>query len=127
MLPLLPTSTAEAMANLLDYVRHDPAARTPEAVEAALAASLANGDAQAAAAVGQGMFASPRLEEVAAQIAAPTLVVWGAEDRLFPPAIADLVVGLFRRVPRERWGTLAAEVGVISAYRKQNNRLRAAV
>ena len=39
--------------------------------------------------------------------------------------IADLIVGLFRRVPRDRWPELAAEVGVISAYRKQNNRLRA--
>src|SRR5262249_18373778 len=29
--------------------------------------------------------------------------------------IADLVVDLFRRVPRERWGALASEVGVISA------------
>jgi len=58
-----------------------------------LARSLASGDAQAATAVGQGMFISPRLEDVAARIAAPTLVVWGQEDRLFPMAIADLVTG----------------------------------
>ncbi len=41
--------------------------------------------------------------------------------------IADLVVGLFHATPRDRWGALAAEVGIISAYRKQNNRLRAAI
>jgi pimeloyl-ACP methyl ester carboxylesterase len=82
-----------ATANLLAHVRHDPSARTPEAVARELAESQASGDAQAAAAVGQGMFASPRLEDVADRVTAPTLIVWGAEDRLFPPAIADLVAG----------------------------------
>ncbi len=41
--------------------------------------------------------------------------------------VADLVVGLFRAAPREGWPALAAEVGIISAYRKQNNRLRAEI
>jgi len=35
-----------------------------------------------------------------------------------------LVVALFRRTPRAAWEALASEVGIISAYRKQNNRLR---
>lgn len=87
-----PTTQAE-MRNLLDSVRLDPAARTSAAVSEALAASIASGDARAAAAVGKGMFASRRLEDVADQITAPTLVIWGAQDRLFPPAIADLVTG----------------------------------
>ena len=60
-----------------------------------------------------------------------TVRQWRADESRDNPReaaiIADLVVGLFRRVPRERWGPLAAEVGVISAYRKQNNRLRAEV
>ncbi len=38
--------------------------------------------------------------------------------------VAELVVALFRRTPRAAWEALAAEVGIISAYRKQNNRLR---
>lgn len=85
-----------ATANLLAHVRHDPAARTTENVAATLAAIQASGDAQAGQAVWKGLFVSPRLEEVAVKIAAPTLVVWGQEDRLFPPAIADLVVGHVR-------------------------------
>ena len=56
---------------------------------------------------------------------------WRADESRDNPReaaiIADLVVGLFRSVPRECWGTLAAEVGIISAYRKQNNRLRAEI
>jgi triacylglycerol lipase len=85
-----------ATANLLAHVRHDPAARTAEAVGRGLAQSQASGDAQAAALVGRGMFVSPRLEDVADRVTAPTLIVWGAEDRLFPPAIADLVMGHVR-------------------------------
>ncbi len=87
-----PTTAAE-MSNLLDHVRFDPAARTAEAVSQALAASLVTGDVQAAEAVGKGMFVSDRLEDVADKITVPTLVIWGAEDRLFPVGIADLVTG----------------------------------
>ena len=57
-----------------------------------------------------------------------TVRQWRADESRDNPReaaiIADLLVALFRRVPHERWGSLAAEVGVISAYRKQNNRLR---
>ena len=83
----------EEMQTLLAAVRHDPATHTPAYAEQALAASQASGDAQAAEAVGKGMFVSPRLEDVCDRVTAPTLVVWGADDSLFPPQIADLVVG----------------------------------
>jgi len=86
-----PATVAE-MRNLLDHVRLDPSTRGDAFASQALAASMATGDAQAAAALFQGMFASERLEDVAVRIAAPTLVVWGAEDRLFPPGLADMVV-----------------------------------
>lgn len=60
-----------------------------------------------------------------------TVRQWGKDESRDNPReaalIADLLVDLFRRVPRDGWGALAAEVGVISAYRKQNNRLRAAI
>lgn len=79
------------MRNLLDHVRHDPAARTGVAVAEALAASMASEDVKAAAAVGKGMYMSERLEDVGHRIMVPTLVIWGAEDRLFPAGIADLV------------------------------------
>lgn len=56
----------------------------------ALAGSIAIGDAQAAA-VGMGMFVSERLDDVADPITVPTFVVWGADHKLFPVGIADLV------------------------------------
>lgn len=87
-----PTTVAE-MSNLLDHVRFDPDTHTDEHAQKALAASMASGDAQAAAAVGAGMYGSERLEDVADRITTPTLVIWGAEDRLFPAGIADLVAG----------------------------------
>lgn len=86
-----PTSAAE-MQKLLTYVRYDPATHTDTYAATALAASQATGDAQAAEAVGKGLFTSERLEDVCDKITTPTLVLWGAEDKLFPPAIADLVV-----------------------------------
>jgi len=85
--------TVEEMTKLLSYVRFTPDTQTEAYATAALAASQATGDVQAAAAVGKGMYVSERLEDVCDRIAAPTLVLWGAEDKLFPAAIADLVVG----------------------------------
>ncbi len=84
---------AAAMSKLLLYVRFAPETHTEAVAAAALAASKATGDVQAAAAVGKGMFVSTRLEDVAEKVTAPTLVVWGAEDKLFPPPVADLVSG----------------------------------
>ena len=36
------------------------------------------------------LFKSPRLEEVLPKISAQTLVLWGADDRLFPSVLAGL-------------------------------------
>jgi len=90
-----------AMINLLAHVRHDPATHTPTFAQQALQASTDSGDAQAAEAVGKGMFASARLEDVAERINTPTLVLWGENDGLFPPAIADLVVSHIRGARKE--------------------------
>ena len=60
-----------------------------------------------------------------------TVRQWAADESRDNPReaaiVAELLVGLFRRVPRDHWPELAGEVGVISAYRKQNNRLRAEI
>jgi len=87
-----PQTVAE-METLLSFVRHDPQTHTKAFAEMALTAAQASGDAETAERVGNGMFMSERLEDLADRIAAPTLVIWGAEDRLFPPVIADLVAG----------------------------------
>jgi pimeloyl-ACP methyl ester carboxylesterase len=85
--------SVEDMAKLLSFVRHDPATHTREFAEIALACAQASGDAETAERVGNGMFISERLEDLADRIVAPTLVIWGAQDKLFPPVIADLVAG----------------------------------
>jgi pimeloyl-ACP methyl ester carboxylesterase len=85
--------TVDEMEKLLAFVRHDPQTHTKAFAQIALSAAQASGDAETAERVGNGMFISERLEDLADRIASPTLVIWGAEDRLFPPAIADLVAG----------------------------------
>ncbi|MBC7941506.1 MAG: alpha/beta fold hydrolase [Chitinophagaceae bacterium] len=90
-----PDSAAD-MHHLLSYLVVTPAMHTPEFAERALAELNASGDKQAAEVVFKGLFASPRLEEVLPGISAPTLVLWGAQDKLFPPALADMVSGGIR-------------------------------
>ncbi len=70
---------AAQMTKLLQTVRFDPATHQPAYIAKALEASKASGDAQSAAAVGKGMFVSPRLEDVADRVTAPTLIIWGAD------------------------------------------------
>jgi triacylglycerol lipase len=89
-------ATAAEMAQLLSFVLATPAMHTPQAAEHALAALDASGDKAAAEVVFKGLFDSPRLEELLPGISAPTLVVWGAEDKLFPPVLADVVAGGIR-------------------------------
>lgn len=85
--------SVEEMEKLLAYVRYDPDTHTREFAERALVGARESGDAETAERVGNGMFVSERLEDLADRIAAPTLVIWGAEDKLFPSVIADLVTG----------------------------------
>jgi superfamily I DNA and/or RNA helicase len=65
------------------------------------------------------------------QTARDTVREWrGDESRDNPreaALLAELLVAFFRRLPRATWADVAADVGVISAYRKQNNRLRAEI
>jgi pimeloyl-ACP methyl ester carboxylesterase len=88
--------TVVDMRKLLSYVLVSPTTQTQEFAERALAGLNASDDKVAAEAVFKGMFASPRLEEVMPGISAPTLVLWGAQDKLFPPALADLISGNIR-------------------------------
>ncbi|MBC7927138.1 MAG: alpha/beta fold hydrolase [Bryobacteraceae bacterium] len=87
-----PESVAD-MQKLLSLVTSDSSKHTAEFAATALDALNQSGDRAAGEAVFKGLFPSPRLEEVMPAIKAPTLVVWGAQDKLFPPVIADLVNG----------------------------------
>jgi pimeloyl-ACP methyl ester carboxylesterase len=85
--------SVEEMRKLLSYVLVAPATQTHEFAEHALDELNASGDKMAAEAVFKGLFVSPRLEEVMPNIKAETLVIWGTQDKLFPPGLADMVSG----------------------------------
>jgi triacylglycerol lipase len=86
-------ATADEMSKLLQHVLYSDFAHSPEFATKALDGLKASGDAAAAEVVFKGLFASPRLEDVMPKITAPTLVVWGAQDKLFPAAVANLLEG----------------------------------
>ncbi|MCU0625933.1 MAG: alpha/beta fold hydrolase [Gemmatimonadaceae bacterium] len=90
---LFPDSVDE-MARLLTFVRASPAAHTPEAAAAAFAAFEASGERTIVPRLFPALFGSPKLEEVMPRITAPTLVLWGNEDRFFPVALAPYITGL---------------------------------
>jgi triacylglycerol lipase len=89
-------ASVEEMERLLSLVLYSEFAHTQAFAERALKSLQASGDHQAAERVFQGLFVSPRLEDLMPKITAPTPVIWGAEDKLFPPVIADLVHGGIR-------------------------------
>jgi triacylglycerol lipase len=86
--------TLEEMQKLLSYVLYSDFAQTPEFAAQALAALQASGEPAIAGTLFAGLGASPRLEEVLPKITVPTLVIWGAEDKLFPVALAPYLTGL---------------------------------
>ncbi len=90
---LFPNSEAE-MAKLLSFVLVRPETQTPEYAREAYARFQASGERTIEARLGPALFGSARLEAVMPRITAPTLVIWGREDRLFPVALAPYITGL---------------------------------
>lgn len=86
--------TLDEMKNLLDHVLVSDFAHTDEFAAEALAALDASGERSIAARLFPALFASRRLEEVMPKITAPTLVIWGEADKLFPVALAPYIGGL---------------------------------
>lgn len=89
--------TVEEMHQLLAVALDAPFAQTPEFAAKALADFKASGEA---ATLGKlfAAFGAPDnkdrpLDDLLPLIQAPTLVAWGANDRLFPAALADIVAG----------------------------------
>ena len=81
-------NTAEEMQQLIDITVNSAVARTPGLAERALQRYVASGEKAITATWGLSLFKSPRLEEVLPRISAQTLVLWGADDRLFPSVLA---------------------------------------
>jgi len=84
-----PGNVAE-MDALIRFVINSPVADTPGLAERAFEAYVASGEKAITATWGQSLFTSPRLEDLLARITAPTLVLWGADDRLFPSVLAGV-------------------------------------
>lgn len=90
-------NTVDEMHKLLAATIASPFAQTPEFASKALAGFKASGEA---ASLGKlfADFQGPSntdkvLDDILPNVKAPTLVVWGAKDGLFPVALADVVVG----------------------------------
>lgn len=95
--------TVEEMQKLLKTVLTSPWAQERAFAERALAGFQASGEKATLGKLFAGFAdkASPDkpLDDLLPQVKVPTLVVWGAQDGLFPPALADLVVGGLTGVP----------------------------
>jgi pimeloyl-ACP methyl ester carboxylesterase len=89
--------TVDEMQKLPQTVLVSPWAQGREFAQKALAGFKASGEKETLGKLFAGFAdkASPDqpLDDLLPQVKAPTLVVWGAQDGLFPPALADVVVG----------------------------------
>lgn len=82
------------MKKLLSFVIHSDFAHTDEFAAQAFAKFQASGEKSLVPRLFPALVGSPKLEEVMPKISAPTLVIWGKEDKLFPVALAPYITGL---------------------------------
>jgi triacylglycerol lipase len=83
----------DEMQKLIDITINGPVARTPGLAEQAYARYVSSGEKAISATWGKSLFVSPRLEELFPKISAPTVVLWGADDKLFPSVLAAVFAG----------------------------------
>lgn len=83
-------STVEEMQALINITINSDVAQTPGLAEKALEAYVSSGEKAVSEVWGKSLFMSPRLEEVLPKISAPTLVLWGEDDKLFPSILAEV-------------------------------------
>jgi triacylglycerol lipase len=79
---------AEEMQKLINITINSDVGKTPGLAQRAYDAYVASGEKAISATWSKSLFQSPRLEELFPKITAPTLVLWGADDKLFPSALA---------------------------------------
>ena len=78
------------MQKLINITINGPVAKMPGLAQKAFDAYVASGEKAIAAIWGKSLFLSPRLEELFPKVKAPTLVLWGADDKLFPAVLCDV-------------------------------------
>ena len=83
----------EEMQKLIDFTINGPVAKTPGLAEKAYAAYVASGEKAISATWGKSLFQSPRLEQLFPKVKAPTTVLWGADDKLFPAVLCEAFAG----------------------------------
>lgn len=83
----------EEMQALIDITINGPVARTPGLAEQAYARYVSSGEKAISAVWAKSLFISPRLETLFPKISAPTVVLWGADDKLFPSVLAGVFAG----------------------------------
>jgi pimeloyl-ACP methyl ester carboxylesterase len=82
-------NNADEMQKLIDFTINSTVAKSPGLAQRAFENYVASGEKAIAQTWGKSLFISARLEELFPKITAPTLVVWGADDRLFPSMLAE--------------------------------------
>ena len=90
---LFPDDVAQ-MKQLLSFVIHSEFAHTDEFAAQAFAGFQAGGEKSIVPVLWPGLFESARLEALLPKVQAPTLVIWGKEDRLFPVALCPYLTSL---------------------------------
>jgi triacylglycerol lipase len=85
--------TVEEMQALIEITINSDVARPPGLAERALDAYVASGEKAITETWGRSLFLSPRLETLFPDIKAPTLVLWGEGDKLFPSVLAGVFAG----------------------------------
>ncbi len=84
---------AQEMQKLIDITINSDVANTPGLAQRAYDAYVASGEKAISATWSKSLFNSPRLEELLPKIKARTLVLWGADEGLFPSALAGALGG----------------------------------
>jgi len=82
-------NTVEEMQALINITINSDVAKTPGLAEKALTAYKASGEKAISPTWGRSLYGSPRMEELFPKVKAPTLVLWGADDKLFPSVLCD--------------------------------------
>lgn len=86
--------TVDEMQALINITINSPVAQTPGLAARALDIYIASGEKAVSAIWGGAIYGSPRLEELLPAITAPTLVLWGADDKLFPSVLCGVFASM---------------------------------